>query len=133
MAARRDYYDVLGVDRGASPDEIKRVFPDREPVEIPLDHPIFRAVFDLKERPQIPSIGFALRGRYYGITWEREDAREVHFKAIYDDKGRMMVIICRNTDLGDGWEDPDVHNDPPEKRERALQMGINIIVHSLTH
>jgi hypothetical protein len=84
--------------------EIKRVFPDREPVELGLDHPIFHAVFDLKEKPQIPSIDVAMWGRDEGITWERPDAREVHYKAIYDDKGRMMVIICHNTDLGDGWE-----------------------------
>src|SRR3990170_4352081 len=74
--------------------EIKRVFPDRELVELELDHPVFHAVFDLKERPQIPSIGHALGGRGYGITWERDDAREVHYKAIFDDKGRMMTIIC---------------------------------------
>jgi len=58
--------------------EIKRVFPDREPVELPLSHPVFHAVFDLKEKPQIPSINVAMAGRDYGITWEREDAREVH-------------------------------------------------------
>ena len=52
-------------------DEIKRVFPDREPVELSIDHPIFHAVFDLKEKPQIPSINVALAGRPYGITWER--------------------------------------------------------------
>ena len=73
--------------------EIKRVFPDREPVELPLSHPIFNAVFNLKEKPQIPSINAALAGRSQGITWERPDAREPHYKALYDDKGRMMAII----------------------------------------
>ena len=115
--------------------EIKRVFPDREPVEIPLDHPIFHAVFDLKEKPQIPSIGFALQGRPYGITWEREDAREVHFKAIYDDKGRMMAIICHNTDLGDGWEregeDEWYFREFSEKK--AYPLGINIVFYAMTH
>ncbi len=83
--------------------EIKRCSRTRA-VELPLSHPIFHAVFDLKEKPQIPSIDVAMAGRSQGITWERPDAREVHYKAINDDKGRMMAISCPNTDLGDGWE-----------------------------
>lgn len=115
--------------------EIKRVFPDREPVELALDHPIFHAVFELKEKPQIPSIGVALAGRAYGITWERPDAREVHFKAIYDDKGRMMVIICHNTDLGDGWE-REGENEwyfREFSEKKAYPLGINIIFYAMTH
>ena len=115
--------------------EIKRVFPDREPVELKLDHPIFHAVFDLKEKPQIPSIGVALDGRNYGITWEREDARIPHYKAIYDDKGRMMSIICHNTDLGDGWEregeDEWYFREFSEKK--AYPLGINIVFYAMTH
>jgi hypothetical protein len=115
--------------------EIKRVFPDREPVELGLDHPIFHAVFDLKEKPQIPSINVALAGRPYGITWEREDAKEVHYRAIFDDKGRMMVIICHNTDLGDGWEregeDEWYFREFSEKK--AYPLGINIVFYAMTH
>jgi hypothetical protein len=115
--------------------EIKRVFPDREPVELSLDDPIFHAVFDLKEKPQIPSIDWALRGRSQGITWERPDAREVHYMAIYDDKGRMMVIICHNTDLGDGWEregeDEWYFREFSEKK--AYPLGINIVFYAMTH
>jgi len=115
--------------------EIKRVFPDREPVELDLDHPIFHAVFDLKEKPQIPAINVALAGRDYGITWEREDAQEVHYKAIYDDKGRMMVIICHNTDLGDGWEREGENewyfHEFSEKK--AYPLGINIVFYAMTH
>ncbi|MDH7598063.1 MAG: DUF4159 domain-containing protein [Sedimentisphaerales bacterium] len=115
--------------------QIKRVFPDREPVELPLDHPIFHIVFDLKERPQIPSIDVAIAGQPYGITWEREDARQVHYKGIFDDKGRMMVIICHNTDLGDGWEregeDEWYFREFSEKK--AYPLGINIIFYAMTH
>jgi len=115
--------------------EIKRVFPDREPVELPLSHPIFHAVFDLKEKPQIPSIDAALAGRSQGITWERPDAEEVHYKAIYDDKGRMMAIICHNTDLGDGWEregeDEWYFHEFSEKK--AYPLGINIVFYAMTH
>ncbi|MHC4583401.1 MAG: DUF4159 domain-containing protein [Planctomycetota bacterium] len=115
--------------------EIKRVFPDREPVELRLDHPIFHAVFDLKEKPQIPSIGAAIQGRDYGITWEREDAQIPYYKAIYDDKGRMMAIICHNTDLGDGWEregeDEWYFREFSEKK--AYPLGINIVFYAMTH
>jgi hypothetical protein len=115
--------------------EIKRVFPEREPVELTLDHPIFRAVFDVKEKVQIPSISVALAGRDYGITWEREDARQVHFKALYDDKGRMMAIICHNTDLGDGWE-REGENEwyfREFSEKKAYPMGINIVFYAMTH
>src|SRR3954462_11089606 len=56
-------------------EQIKRVFPDRDPVELPLEHPIFHCDFALKEKPQIPAITIALRYKGTGITWEREDAK----------------------------------------------------------
>jgi hypothetical protein len=115
--------------------EIKRVFPDREIVDLPIEHPIFHCVFDLKEKPQVPSVNIATHYRGTGITWEREDAKEVHYRAIFDDKGRMMVIICQNTDLGDGWEregeDEWYFREFAEKR--AYPMAINIIFYAMTH
>jgi len=112
--------------------EIKRVFPDREPVELQLSHQIFHAVFDLKEKPQIPSINVALE---YGVTYERNDARTPHYKALYDDKGRMMAIICHNTDLGDGWEREGENewyfHEFSEKK--AYPLGINIVFYAMTH
>ena len=115
--------------------EIKRVFPDREPEELPLDHPIFHCVYDLKEKPQVPSIGIAEWGRSQGITWERPDAREVHYKGIVDDRGRMMVVICHNTDLGDGWEREGENHEYFEKFSVpwSYPMGINIITYAMTH
>jgi hypothetical protein len=113
--------------------EIKRVFPDREPTELPLEHPIFHCVYDLKKKPQIPGA----RGADWrsGITWERPDATEVHYKGIFDDKNRMMVIICHNTDLGDGWEEeassPEYFRQFSEKY--AYPLGINIIFYAMTH
>src|SRR5215211_3650799 len=59
--------------------EIKRVFPDREPIELPLEHPIFHCVYDLKEKPQVPSIQVAVGNKGSGITYERYDAKEVHY------------------------------------------------------
>ena len=119
--------------------QIKRVFPDREPVELPIEHEIFRCVYKLKEKPQVPSytsVDESLLAR--GITWERghgSGAEIPHFRAIFDDKGRMMAIICHNTDLGDGWEREGTsewyfHNFCENK---AYPMGINIVTYALTH
>ena len=87
--------------------QIKRVFPDREPQELPLDHEIFHCVYRLKEKPQMPSINAAHRGPSRGHhlgTSTAATAARCTTRAIFDDKGRMMAIICHNTDLGDGWE-----------------------------
>ena len=111
--------------------EIKRVFPEKEPIPLTLEHPIFHCVFELKEMPQIPSIDFALRGE----TTERSDAPRAIYYGIYDDKGRMMVIICRDTDLGDGWEREGENewyfHEFSEKK--AYPLGINIVFYAMTH
>jgi hypothetical protein len=110
---------------------IKRVFPDREPLELPLEHEIFHCVYDLKQKPQVPSI----HAWYGGRTFERWDAQEPHYRALFDDKDRMMAIICHNTDLGDGWEregeDPGYFREMSEKW--AYPLGINIVTYAMTH
>jgi hypothetical protein len=115
--------------------QIKRVFPDKEPEELDLTHAVFNNVYKLKEKPQVPSINHALRYRGTEITWERRDAQEVHYKGIFDDKGRMMVIICHNTDLGDGWEreGEDEYYFKEFAEKKAYPMGINIIFYAMTH
>ncbi|MBA3313198.1 MAG: DUF4159 domain-containing protein [Planctomycetaceae bacterium] len=119
-------------------EQMKRVFPEREPVELPLEHEIFRIVYRLKEKPQVPSINAAMYGRGQGVTWEfghGGDTQTVHYKALFDDKGRMMAIICHNTDLGDGWEqegmDPWYFKEFAEKK--SYPMGINIVTYAMTH
>jgi hypothetical protein len=112
-------------------ENIKRVFPDKEPVELPLAHEIFHCVYDLKKKPQVPSI----HHWYSGHTTERWDAPEPHYRALFDDKGRMMSIICHNTDLGDGWEregeDPGYFKEFAEKW--SYPLGINIVTYAMTH
>jgi Domain of unknown function (DUF4159) len=114
--------------------QMVKIFPDRPITELELDHPIYRTVFQLKEKPQVPSIEYAMSGRTTGIFYEK-GGKDVHYYGIFDAKGRMMVIICRNTDLGDGWEregeDPYFFKEFSEKK--AYPMGINIIVYSMTH
>ena len=120
-------------------EQMKRVFPEREPQELPLEHPIFHCVFDLKEKPQVPNFGTGEDSQYNGgITWERGHGPGVetpHYRGIFDDKGRMMVIICHNTDLGDGWEREGVYEyyfrEFSEKK--AYPLGINIVFYALTH
>jgi hypothetical protein len=112
--------------------QIRRVFPEREPVDLDLSHPIFHTVFDLKAKPQMPSINVWFQT---GLTYEREDAKEPHYRAIFDDKGRMMVLACHNTDLGDGWEregeDPRYFHQFSEKQ--AYPMAINVIFYVMSH
>lgn len=114
--------------------QMKKVFPDLPIQELELDHPIFSTVFPLKVKPQVPSIEYAMRGRYTGIFYEK-GGEGAHYRGIFDAKGRLMVIICQNTDLGDGWEregeDPYYFTEFSEKL--AYPMGINIVVYSMTH
>lgn len=118
-------------------EQIKRVFPEREPVDLEMDHPIFHCVFDLKlekNQMQVPNYDTGERSQYTGITWER-DGRDVHFRAIFDDKNRMMAIICHNTDNGDGWEREGEYEfyfrEFSEKK--AYPLGINIVFYAMTH
>jgi hypothetical protein len=115
--------------------EIKRVFPDREPVELPIEHPIFNCVFPLTAKPQIPSISYGIESQYTGVTWERWDAQTPHYKGIFDDLGRMMVIICHNTDLGDGWEreGESEYYFREFSEKKAYPLGINIVFYAMTH
>jgi hypothetical protein len=115
--------------------EIGRVFPDRTPQELPLDHPIFHCVYDLKEKPQVPSIHHALNGMGYEQRPGPDDGSVPHYRALFDDKGRMMAIICHNTDLGDGWEREGVEESyfAEYSVKRAYPMGINILFYAMTH
>ncbi len=118
--------------------EIKRVFPEREPEELPMEHPIFHCVFDLKmtkNELQVPNIGTGTRSARTGVTWERWDAREVHIKGIFDDRRRLMVIICHNTDNGDGWEreGENEYYFREFSEKKAYPLGINIVFYAMTH
>ena len=96
--------------------EMKRVFPDRDFVELPHDHAVFHSYFDMPNG--LPKI-------------HEHDGKPPQLFALYNED-RIMVIYSYESDLGDGWEDEEVHNDPAELRVAALQMGVNIIYFALT-
>jgi hypothetical protein len=85
----------------------------------------------------VPYVGLGTQSEYdpEHRTWERSDAMEVHHRAIFDDKGRMMVIATHNTDNGDGWEwEGDNHYYFEHFSEKiAYPLGINIIFYAMTH
>jgi Domain of unknown function (DUF4159) len=114
--------------------ELKKVFPDREPKELPLDHPVFHCFYDLSEKPQVPSIHVALTLQATKGTSERPDAVKARFQGISDDRGRLVALICHNTDLGDGWERADVSEYYFREfcQKKAYPMGVNILVYTLT-
>lgn len=97
--------------------ELKKVFPELELVELPFDHPIYHQKFNfprglpkIHEHDAKPPQGFGL----------------IH-------EGRLMVFYTYETDLGNGWEDQRIHNDPEEKRQQALRMGANILSYCFTN
>ncbi|MCC6509658.1 MAG: DUF4159 domain-containing protein [Pirellulaceae bacterium] len=119
-------------------EQIKRVFPDREPQEVPLEHEIFHCVYDLKEKPQLPSIHAAYESGGRIVTWEPRSGSDTsipYYKAIYDDNQRIMVFICHNTDLGDGWEREGENKWYFEEFsvKKAYPLGINIVTYAMTH
>ncbi|MBD3181306.1 DUF4159 domain-containing protein [Candidatus Poribacteria bacterium] len=108
--------DDYGMDKSFRR-EMKRVFPDKILQEVPFDHEIYHILYKFPEG--LPKIhehdGKPPRG--YGIFHE----------------GRMIVFYDYESDIGDGLENPEVHNDPPEVREKAIKMAVNIVIYALTH
>lgn len=95
--------------------EIGRLFPDRPLTEVPWDHPVYHLVYEFPKG--IPKI-------------HEHDAKPAQGFGVFLD-GRLVLYYSYQTDLGDGWEDPDVHRDPPEKHEAALRMGVNLFMYAV--
>ena len=135
--------------------QIKRVLPERTWTELPMDHPLFHCVFDIKvpkNKLQTPNSAQGSRSLIpgnaeYGVTWEyyHDDydnndnmgraAHDMHVRAWLDDKGRIMVIATHNCDMGDSWEregeEKGFFHEFSEKR--GYPLGINIIFYVMTH
>jgi hypothetical protein len=95
--------------------QLEQVFPDKELVEVPFDHPVYHQRYDFnKGLPKVHEHdGASPKG--YGVFHE----------------GRLVLFYSVESDLGDGWEDPSVHNDPEDIRLEALKMGANLIQYAL--
>jgi hypothetical protein len=96
--------------------EIRRVFPDRELTELPADHPVYHAFYSFPDG--LPKI-------------HEHDGKPAQGFGIFHE-GRLVVYYSFETDLGNGWEDPERHGLPEEVRERALRMGVNLFVYALS-
>ena len=107
--------DNYGMDASFR-EEMKRIFPNKDLVELPYDHPVFHVFYDFPSG--LPKI-------------HEHDGNPPQALGLFDEN-RLMVLYTFECDLGDGWEDPEVHNNPEEMRLKALQMGVNIIYYSMT-
>jgi Domain of unknown function (DUF4159) len=106
--------DNYGMDQSIRR-ELGRLFPDRQLTEVPLDHPIYHLVYRFPKG--IPKI-------------HHHDGKPAQGFGIFLN-GRLAVYYSYQSDLGDGWEDPQVHDDPPQIRESALRMGVNLFAYAV--
>ena len=95
---------------------MKTLFPSKQLIELPFDHPVYHCHFVFSGG--LPKIH------------EHDDKSPLGL-GLFDDSGRLMVFYTYETNLSDGWADPDVHHDPPNKRLEALKMGTNIVIWSM--
>jgi Domain of unknown function (DUF4159) len=107
---------------------MKRIFPDRPIVDIPVRDSVFHVVFDLDDKLQIPGTA----ALYRGVTYEY-DGYTPHWRGVYDDSGRLMVIINFNMDLGDSWEHADDPEYPVHYTASGYQYAINYVLYAMTH
>jgi Domain of unknown function (DUF4159) len=109
-------------------ESMKRVFPDRDIRDLTDDEVVFHAAFDLKEmtKVSIPHISQVFGGGF-GM------GGPAHWRGVFDDAGRLMVLIAHNNDVGDGWQFADDPRYPADQSNRALRIGSNVAVYALTH
>lgn len=129
-----DFWAVNGRDNVLR--QMRGVFPNREPQELSLTHPIFHTVYDLSELPQVVDIKTWRDGYDYEYLHGDPGGDEApHFLAYFDDHGRMVALACHNNDIGDGWEregeDREYFRQFSEKW--SYPLGINIVTYAMTH
>lgn len=109
--------------------EFQRILPSHQIVDIPRDHPVFTCFYNVEELLQVPNVGQGIAG---GPTWEK-DGYNPELRGIFDDRGRLMVVINWNTDLGDAWEWAENPYYPLRFSTYAYQMGVNFIIYGMSH
>ncbi len=107
---------------------MKKVFPEREVVELDNSQQIFHTVYDLDDRYQVASQGSVRAGR----SWKCEGCPD-HWRGIFDDRGRLMVAITYQSDIGDSWEWADAPSYPAHYAALGIRIGVNYIIYSMTH
>lgn len=107
--------DDYGLDE-AFRREIKKIFPEKELQEVPFEHDIYQSFYDIEALPKI----------------HKHDDKEPQGFGLFEGD-RMILFYSYESNISDGWADPEVHRDPPEKREEAFKMGINIFIYAITH
>ena len=109
---------------------LQKVFPDRSIVDIPKDDPIFHTVYDLDDKYQVPGEQYVHSGR----TYEYDGVRTAGIGgASTDEKGRLVVAICHDMDLGDSWEHADNPEYPQKFSAMGIRIGVNYVVYGMTH
>jgi uncharacterized protein DUF4159 len=122
--------DVHGnAEWGEFDKRIHFAFPDRDIVELADDDPYFHAVFDITDRPQVPGEAHLREG----CKNCSDGGRGAHWRAIKDDKGRIVVAISHNSDLGDAWEFADAPYYPEKESALAIQIAVNDVIYAMTH
>ena len=109
--------------------QLRKILPAAEIKDIPHDHPIFHLFFDIDRIIQVPSLAYVFNG---GITWEQDGFSAV-CKGVWDDQGRLVIVINHNTDLGDAYEWADEPQYPNYFSGYAYRMAINFILYALSH
>jgi hypothetical protein len=123
-----DFHGAIEWDVFAA--SMKKVFPDRPIVNIDDSDAIFHTIYNLDHRYQVPGALYLETGK----TYEKgETGKTPHWRAIYDDKGRIIVAVCHNMDLGDSWEHADNPQYPARFSDLGIRLGVNYIVYSMTH
>jgi len=107
---------------------MQRVFPDRQIVDIDNSDQIFHIIYDLDDRYQVPGEQYVRSGRTYEY-----DGYDAHWRGIYDDKGRLMVAICHDMDLGDSWEHADNPEYPQKFSALGIRIGVNYVTYAMSH
>ena len=109
-------------------EQVKKIFPEYEPKDLPLSHPIFHSFYDLDQVIQVPGVAALIQG----VTYEKGGVTP-HYMGVEDKNGRLMIFMTRNCDLGDAWEWINDPRYPARFGLVAYKIGINVVVYAMSH
>lgn len=116
---------------------MEKAFPDRAIVDVPDSDAIYHTVYDVVDKVQIPGWSHLRKGYKDSVPvlgiYNDTSGKGAHWRGIYDDKGRLMVAISYNSDVGDAWEWADDPRYPSKFADQSIRLGVNYIVYSMTH